>query len=272
LPEAFESVHLATYPDADATKIDRALIDEMAVTRQAVNLGLSARRVSNLKVRQPLSRCEIVLSDAGKRGGLERHLDLIKEELNIKEIAFSNDPQQYVTYEVKPNFKVLGPKLGKKVKALGAVLQKTNGGALYAELQQGSAKLDVEGETFEFTAEELDVRLTPKPGFAAAQGRDMVVVISTEITEALKREGYAREVIRVVQDKRKAMRLAYDQRIRVRVTTLAPEWIASIREFKGDIAAEVLANDIALIEAKPEGEGVMGDDDSDRLKAEVEAL
>lgn len=244
----------------------------MGVTRDAVNLGLSARRTSNIKVRQPLAKCEIVLSDGNLRPGLQDHLELLKEELNIKEIAFSSDPQQYVTYEVKPNFKVLGPKLGKNVKALGAVLQKTNGGELYAQLQKGSAKLEVEGQAYEFTAEELDVRLTPKPGFAAAQGRDMVVVISTEITEALKREGYAREIIRIVQDKRKAMRLAYDQRIRVTITTLAADWIAAIGEFKADIAAEVLANDIRLAEAKPEGDGVIGEDDSDRLKIDVEPL
>jgi len=272
LPGAFESVHLAEYPSANAAIIDRTLLEQMAITRQAVNLGLSARRVSNLKVRQPLARCELVLSDSGKRAGLERHIDLIKEELNIKEIAFSNDPQQYVTYEVKPNFKVLGPKLGKNVKALGAVLQKTNGGELYAQLQKGSAKLEVEGQAYEFTAEELDVRLTPKPGFAAAQGRDMVVVISTKITEALKREGYAREIIRIVQDKRKAMRLAYDQRIRVTITTLSADWIAAIGEFKADIAAEVLANDIRLAEAKPEGEGVIGEDDSDRFKVDVDPI
>jgi isoleucyl-tRNA synthetase len=170
----------------------------------------------------------------------------VKEELNIKEIAFSSDPQQYVTYEVKPNFKVLGPKLGKKVKALGAVLQKTDGAALYAQLQQGGAKLDVEGETFEFTPEELDVRLTPKAGFAAAQGRDMVVVISTEITEALRREGWVREVIRVVQDDRKAKDLAYDGKIAVTVFSTHAGFRDAVAEFAGFIQQETLAQTLEV--------------------------
>jgi isoleucyl-tRNA synthetase len=248
LPGAFESVHLAEYPTADAARIDRALIDEMAITRQAVNLGLSARRVSNIKVRQPLASCEIVLSDPGKRRGLERHLELIREELNIKAIAFSDDPQQYVTYEVKPNFKVLGPKLGKKVKALGAVLQKINGGALYAQLQQGAAKLEVEGEAFEFTAEELDVRLTPREGFAAAQGRDMVVVIRTEITDALRREGWARDVVRAIQDVRKEKRLAYDARIAVVVFSTHAPFREAVQEFGEYLRSETLADTLDLRE------------------------
>ena len=246
LPGAFESVHLAEYPTADAAKIDRSLIEQMAITRQAVNLGLSARRVSNIKVRQPLARCELVLSNPGHRAPLERHLDLIKEELNIKEIAFSTDPQQYVTYEVKPNFKVLGPKLGKKVKALGVVLQKANGGELYAQLQQGSAALEVEGERFEFTPDELDVRLTPKPGFAAAQGRDMVVVIATEITDELRREGWAREVVRVVQDVRKEKNLAYDAQIAVTVFSTEPAFRDAVRQFEDYVQRETLAKTLDI--------------------------
>jgi isoleucyl-tRNA synthetase len=254
LPGAFESVHLAEYPQADAARIDRGLIEEMAVTRQAVNLGLSARRVSNIKVRQPLASCEIVLSDSGKRGGLERHLDLIKEELNIKEVAFGNDPQQYVTYEVKPNFKVLGPKLGKRVKAVGAALQKANGAELYAELRRGSARIKAEGETFEFTAEDVEVRLTPREGFAAAQGRDMVVVIRTEITEELRREGWARDLIREVQDHRKKQRMAYDAEIVVSVYSTHGAFCEAINQFEDLVRRETLARTLEINEGKFESD------------------
>ncbi len=251
LPGAFESVNLAEYPQADVAKIDHRLIDEMAITRQAVNLGLSARRVSNIKVRQPLASCEIVLSDAAKRSGLERHLDLIKEELNIKAVAFGNDPQQYVTYEVKPNFKVLGPKLGKRVKSVGAALQKENGAALYAELQRGSARIEAEGETFEFTAEDVEVRLTPREGFAAAQGRDMVVVIRTEITEELRREGWIRDLIRSAQDIRKEKRLAYDAQIALIVSSTVREFRDAVHEFEALIRRETLAKTIEVNEGPP---------------------
>ncbi len=251
LPGAFDSVHFADFPlDVDTNELDHVLIDKMEVTRAIVNLGLRARRIANIKVRQPLAKCEIVLPsvDTYNLQHLKEHLELLREELNIREITFSNNPQQYVTYEVKPNFKVLGPKLGKKVKALGAVLQKANGADLYAQLQQGSAALEVEGERFEFAPEELDVRLAPRPGFAAAQGRDMVVVIATEITDELRREGWARDLVRTVQDVRKDKRLAYDAQIEVTVFSTHRPFCEAIQEFHEYVQRETLAKTLDVKE------------------------
>ena len=122
LPGAPESVHLCAYPSASRDGIDIQLLDEMAAAREAVTLGLSARRTANIKVRQPLSRCELVLSSDDLRRGLEKHIEMVKSELNVKEIAFTDDPDAYVSFELKPNFKLLGPRLGKKVKSLGKAL------------------------------------------------------------------------------------------------------------------------------------------------------
>ena len=253
LPAAFCSVHLAEFPNAQQANVDYNLIAKMGRTRDVVNLGLSARRTANIKVRQPLSKCEILLSDNSAMPGLHDHLDLLKEELNLKEVEFSSNPEQYVSYEIKPNFKSLGPKLGKKVKAVGAALQQANGAQLNAELQNGAAAIEVDGERFEFTAEDLDVRLTPKPGFAAAQGRDMVVVISTEVTEELRREGWVRDFIRIVQDKRKEMNLAYDARIVVQAYTDSQDLRGAIDAFDSKIRHEVLADKIARAAARAPG-------------------
>ncbi len=245
LPGVAPSVHLSAYPVVDTAQIDPQLLDEMAATREAVNLGLSARRGANIKVRQPLGRCELVLSDNAMQTGLERHFDLLKEELNIKEINFTDQPESYVSYEVKPNFKLLGPKFGKKVKAIGAALRKGDGAAFYAQLQQGGITLDIDGESIVLTEEDVEVRLTPKEGFAAAQGKNMVVVLSTEITEVLRQEGWVREFIRCVQDLRKDQGLAYDARIEIHFETASTALADVIKTYADYISGETLADAIA---------------------------
>ncbi|MBI2436029.1 MAG: class I tRNA ligase family protein, partial [Candidatus Hydrogenedentes bacterium] len=241
LPGAAESVHLTDYPDAEAAAIDQQLLDEMGVTREAVTLGLSARRAANIKVRQPLAECRLVLADVRLTEGLRKHLDLIMEELNIKHVEFTDKPEEYVSYEVRPNFKVLGPKFGKKVQAVRQALAAGDGAAFYRQLQDGSITLALDGEQLRLTGEDVEVRLTPKEGFAAAQGRQMVVVISTEITEALKREGLVRDFIRGVQELRKEKDLPYDARIQLRFSTADDYFAGVIEEFAEMIGNEVLA-------------------------------
>ena len=253
LPGAASSVHLATYPTADAATVDQRLLEDMAATRDAVNLGLSARRAENIKVRQPLALCELVLTDDAMQEGLRNHLGLIVEELNIKRVEFTSKPEEYVAYEVKPNFKVLGPKFGKKVKAIGNALRQGDGAAFFRQIQEGAITLDVEGEAIELTGDDVEVRLAAKEGFAAAQGKNMVVVIATEITEELKREGWVREFIRIVQDIRKEQGLPYDARIRISAATSGQELAGVIEEYRDSIAGEVLASAIAVDTNAPAG-------------------
>ncbi|MBI2423724.1 MAG: isoleucine--tRNA ligase [Candidatus Hydrogenedentes bacterium] len=247
LPGAAESVHLAPYPVADAATLDRELLEAMEITREAVNLGLSARRTENLKVRQPLGECDLVVSNPAHRASLQAHLPLIQEELNIKIINFTDRPGDYVSYQIKPNFKVLGPRFGKQVQAIGGILAKCDAAAACQALQDGPLKIELNGETVELTSEEVEVRLSAKEGFAAAQGKHMVVVLSTEITEALHREGLVREFIRCVQEIRKDQGLAYDARIDVAVSTEDALLKSVVEEFRAVIAGEVLAEDLAVV-------------------------
>jgi len=251
LPGAPESVHLTTFPGADEDAVDQRLLSDMALTREAVSLGLNARRSANIKVRQPLSECEVVLS-ARRREGLERHLDLIMEELNIKQVNFTDRPEDYVSYEIRPNFKVLGPKYGKTTKAIGAALAAGDGAALYHELRGGSLALDVEGQTVTLGPKEVEVRLNPKEGFAAAQSRNMVVVIATTITEELQREGWVRDLIRCVQDVRKDMGLPYDARIDVTLETEDADLADVVEAHRDVVAREVLADSVTTVAATAE--------------------
>lgn len=262
LTGAPESVHLSPYPKAAHDAVDTALLASMAAVRDAVNLGLSARRSANLKVRQPLGRCNIVVASPVLREALEHNKALILDELNIKEMAFVERPEEYVAYEVKPNFKVLGPRFGAKVKQIAGLLAKSDGAALYNELQQTNGiQLSLDGETVTLGHDEVDVRLQARDGFAAAQSAGMVVVLSTHITEALRREGWAREFIRGVQDLRKEKGLAYDARIMLSVHTEDSTLAGALREFEAAIAGEVLATACEYAAAAPENAKTIAIDD-----------
>ena len=264
LSDVPESVHLATYPTVHADAIDHTLLEEMAATREAVTLGLNARRVENIKVRQPLQRCDLVVASDTQRKGLERHRNLIMEELNIKELHFSDNPEAFVQYDVRPNFKVLGPRFGKQVQQIKKLLAEGDGAAYYQQLQEGCVNLDLDGESIQLTPEEIDVRLIAREGFAAAQGHRMVAVLSTEITEELRREGLCREIIRALQDIRKEQGLAYDARITVTYQSDAEALNAVIADFGQNIAGEVLADSLeagdvggeAVKECKIDGEKI----------------
>src|SRR5690606_7834254 len=117
-----ESVHLCDYPRADEALIDASLSESMRLLREITSLGRAARAEANLKVRQPLSKVEVVLADDQPMAWLKSHDALVRDELNVKEVEYTTQGQQYVQYLVAPNFKRLGPRIGKKLPAVKAAL------------------------------------------------------------------------------------------------------------------------------------------------------
>lgn len=258
VPGAEESVHLRSYPEADPAAIDRRLIEEMAIVREVASLGRSARMEAKLKVRQPLPVVELVLADPAHREWLEGHLPLIAEELNVRSVEFAADADRYVTYEIKPNFRAIGPKFGKLAPRLKAVLPTLNAAELRRQLDTaGKATVTVDGQAVELTPEDVQVTLKAKEGWAAAQGRTVVVVLSTALTPELKAEGLARDFVHLVQTARKEQRLDYQDRIRLRVwaAELVGGAIKSFSEYiQGETLAEELTVDPAAAEAPHGGE------------------
>jgi isoleucyl-tRNA synthetase len=160
-----ESVHLCDYPTGDASAIDEQLSARMNLVRHISSLGRQARTSASLKVRQPLARVEVILADNTHQKWLEEHAAVIAEELNVKLVEFSDEPDKYVEHEVLPNFKLLGKKLGKLMPKVKPALASQSGAELLANLRDnGKVDLVIDGQAIELLPEELEVRFQAKPG------------------------------------------------------------------------------------------------------------
>ena len=220
----------------------------MAQIREIVSLGRNARMGAKIKVRQPLSSLEVVLSDPALVSEIAGYSALIEEELNVKAVHFAERADMYVSYAVAPDFKKLGPKLGKKLPAVKKALGSVDGAAANAELaSSGKLTLTVDGgETVELTSDEVQIRLLAKEGFAAAQGANCVVVLATELTPELLAEGRARELVRCIQDRRKELKCDYVDRIAVGLVTESDDIRAAATQYGDYVKGETLAVELAF--------------------------
>jgi isoleucyl-tRNA synthetase len=220
-----ESVHLAAFPEPNDARVDDGLRQTMERVRNVVALGQRVRNENKLKVRQPLAEAIVVVADDVERRGIDRFASAIREELNVRHLGFTQEPHKYVEFELVPNFRVLGPKLGKQVPACKKALAEADGSALYAAMEEaGKIVVELPDGPVDLTPEEVEVRLRAREDFAAASGAGQVVVLDTRLDDSLRREGLAREVINRIQRARKAMDLAYEARIDV-AWTRTESWV-----------------------------------------------
>ncbi|MGH7163721.1 MAG: isoleucine--tRNA ligase [Planctomycetota bacterium] len=232
------SVHLAPFPEAAESQLDDPLRADVAQVRALVALGLRVRAERNLKVRQPLQEAIVVLSGGERAAGF---LDAIRDELNVHEVTLCAEPQRYVDFTVLPNFRALGPKLGKRVPLVKAALSGADGSRLYAALEKdGAIRVELPDGAVSLARDEVEVRLAAHEGYAAAGEGGRVVILDTTVTDELRREGLAREVISRIQKARKDMDLPYEARIEVRYRA-GGELGRAIAEHSAWIAGETLA-------------------------------
>lgn len=243
--KAAASVHLCDYPACDEKLVDAELSQRMGLVRLIASLGLRARQEASLKVRQPLAKVEVILADNKHQAWLEAHAEVIAGELNVKAVEFSDEPEKYVDHEVLPNFKLLGKKLGKLMPLVKQELNNQSGSELLANLRDnGLIDLTIQGQAVQLTPEEVEIRITAKPGWAAANDRGVVVVLATELTPDLLREGLARDLVRAIQDRRKEIGCEFTDRIEVGVETDSPDLRGAIEQFGSYIAGETLADKV----------------------------
>jgi isoleucyl-tRNA synthetase len=266
------SVHLADYPKPDENLINEKMLNEIKLMREIVSLGRSARSSGHLKVRQPLSGMKVMFSsDAVANIFWESevidNVRVIQDELNIKGMKVledKNEFKEYVSFSVLPDFKKLGPKLGKKLPEVKKLLNEADGAALLAEMdKEKKIVLKLSDGEVELTGEEIQIRLTAKEGWVAAQGQNCVVVLSTELTDELLAEGRSREIIRLIQDRRKELNLNYTDRILVGIQTSSTVLGAALKQHIEYIKSETLAVDLkksAVSNAEPITHSVDGEE------------
>jgi len=236
-----DSVHLSDYPNKRGADRDPNLDDAMASARAIVELGRRVRTESKVKVRQPL--LEAVVHFPGDHEALRPILDLVGEELNVKRVVFAESTQQLGGWRAKPNFKTLGPRLGSVVKDVAAALARDDG-SLAAALAQGeTVELVTPSGVIALGPADVDLTQETVEGWGVASDGGITVALELEITPELRLEGLARELVRVVQDARRAAGLEVSDRIVLDLTVAGP--LEEALSAHGDvIGAETLAAEI----------------------------
>ncbi len=244
-PNAPLSVHLAEYPVADDTLIDSTLENDMAFTREIISMGHAARNRSGIKTRQPLAEITLGgLSDAEKET-INRLAAFVHDELNVKEIVFTEELDAFTQVTLKPNFKVLGPKYGKGVQAIAKALATADAMQLKSELEaNGSLQIEVSGEKYTLEESEIDLQTQNREGFFVEVDAKKFVALSTELTHELVLEGMARELVNKIQNMRKEADFNVSDRIKLSVKTSSALVAEAFEVHRDYILRETLTTEV----------------------------
>lgn len=240
------SVHLTDFPKADESVIDSALEERMHLAQTVCSLVLSLRRKVNIKVRQPLQAIMIPVSSESRRSQLEAMKQLILSEVNVKEMQLTDDSDGVLVKSIKPDFKKLGPKFGKKMKAAAAAINAFTQQQIAQIERDGSITFRLDGEDVTVEVTDVDIHSEDIPGWLVASDGSVTVALEVEITDQLRKEGVARDLINRIQNIRKGR--DYDITDRITVTVEPSELTSgAVADFGEYIASQVLAS--AIVEA-----------------------
>jgi isoleucyl-tRNA synthetase len=259
-----ESVHLTDFPKPKERRRDRSLEFRMAAVRRAVSMGRSLRSQYNIKVRQPLHMAEIVTRNPEEKKMLLDMVEIIREELNVKEVIFRDNEEDLVEYEVKPNFRVLGKELGKDMKAAAGRIESLRHAEIQEVLEGASLFIDIPSadggvRTVVITADKIDVRRNKRANLLVLNEGTLTVGIDAEITRELSMEGDIRDLVRGVQNTRKEMGLSVTDRIKLTIygsDQMKEAWDS----FGSSAASETLALETAWAKIAGQIPLVAGDD------------
>jgi isoleucyl-tRNA synthetase len=248
-PAAQPSVHLAEWPGRTG-RDDQSLIAAMSAVRDAVSLGRAARKDAKLRVRQPLA--EVVVACAPQAAeAMARHVTLIADELNVKDVRFVSDPAELVEVLVKPNYRTLGPRFGKAMPQVAEAFARLDGASVVGALDAGGAvTITIDGRDEAVGADDVLREVRPSERYAVAQDGPLAVGLLTDLPPELRREGMAREVVHAVQNARKAAGLRVEERIRLHLDGSGVIREA-IDEHRAHIAAETLAVELSVGHGAP---------------------
>lgn len=235
------SVHLSTYPVCDETMLDTALEEKMDLVKNLVTLGRASREKVKIKVRQPIQK---VLVDASYEEIMGDLVPLMKEELNVKEVVFSSDLQQYISYRLKPNLPVLGRLLGAKMRFFQKELAQLDAKEVVESLHLGKeVTMNLDGEPFTLSEEHVLITIDSKEGFDVESHEGLFIILDTQLTDELIEEGFVREFISRIQQMRKAN--DYEMMDHIRIFYTATETLTKAIENHAEfIKSETLADEL----------------------------
>ena len=246
-----QSVHHTDYPGVNADVIDELLEERMQLAQDASSLVLSLRKKANIKVRQPLQKVLIPALNAGMKHQLQKVEDLVKAEVNVKEIEYLDPANSFIRKKVKPNFVALGKKLGPKMKAVSSALSLFTPEDIALLEKEGQYTLPVDGEPVILQIADVEISSEDIPGWTVANKGSLTVALDLTLTPELEAEGIAREFVNRVQKIRKDSGFELTDRVEVKVSA-TNNLKDSLARFKDYICAEILADTLAFV---PELEG-----------------
>lgn len=232
------SVHVEKLGEVNEALIDEKLEEKMDLVRKMVTLGRASREKESIKVRQPLEK---IIVDGSFKDTIGDLTGLIKEELNIKEVEFADDLSDFMDYYLKPNFRKVGQIFAKNVGAFGKFLAGVDAKEFVEKVENSPQEIEINGEKYTVEKDYLDVRIQAKEGFDVEMDGNVFVVLDTEITEELKKEGYAREFVSKIQNLRKDN--GYEVTDRIDIFFSADDELKNaLKEFEEEIKKETLAD------------------------------
>ncbi|UHO38593.1 isoleucine--tRNA ligase [Chryseobacterium capnotolerans] len=242
--ENCESVHLTDFPVADESLIDQDLVEKTHLAQNITSMVFSLRKKENVKVRQPLQKVLVPVLDAKTEEQILAVADLIKQEVNVKELQLINaeEASHLIVKQIKPNFKALGPKLGKDMKVVGAEIANLTTEQIAALEKAG--KLDVQG--YEITLDDVEISTKDIPGWTVTSDGKTTVALDLTLTDELKSEGIAREFINRIQNLRKEKDFELTDRINISIEENSP-FLEDIKKNEEYISSEVLSNKIEIV-------------------------
>ena len=249
-----ESIHLSDFPSYDETKVNEKIETRMDLVRDLISLGRNAREEAKIKVRQPISKA---ILDGKNEKLISDLVDLIKEELNVKEVVFEKDLTKFMTLEIKPNFKVCGKMFGKNINDYANKLLELNQEDINNLSKGNSVKVRFMDEDLEITPDMVDIRVNSKEGYDAAYLNDNFIVIDTTLNEDLILEGIAREIVSKVQNLRKDSGFEVENRITLYYDGDLDDVLAKFTDY---IKKETLSLDIVKTTLDSESYDINGRD------------
>ena len=239
-----ESVHHLGFPEYHAEMVDKALEERMQLAQKVCSMVLGLRKKSNLRVRQPLQKIVIPVRDEAMKAQIEKVQHLICSELNVKEIEFLAADNDLLVKKIKPNFKTLGPRYGKVMKALGAAIMAFSQQQINALEADGRCTVNVDGQDCEVLLSDVEIATQDIPGWVVANDGNLTVALDIQLTPELVNEGIARELVNRIQNIRKEQ---FDVTDRIVVELQSGEWDSAINAHRDYICTETLCTSLTLV-------------------------